>query len=84
VKPIACKDDLEASIRSAHDDSTYIVQDIINHKLDENAKTLDFQVSLYGEMVPKWVKFSTAMKDNPIVKKYMHEKGITKDKSQGR
>jgi len=78
VKPIACKDDLEASIRSAHDDSTYIVQDIINHKLDENAKTLDFQVSLYGEMVPKWVKYSTAMKDNPIVKKYMHEKGITK------
>ena len=78
VKPIVCRDDLEASIRSAHDDSTYIVQDIIDHKIDESTKTLEFQVKLYGELIPKWVKYSTAMKDNPIVKKYIDEKGITK------
>ena len=35
-------------------------------------------MKLYGELIPKWVKYSTAMKDNPIVKKYIDEKGITK------
>jgi len=78
VKPVECKDDLEASIRSSHDDSTYIVQGIIGHKVDENAKTLDFQVKLFGDLIPKWVKYTTAMKDNPIVMKYISEKNLTK------
>jgi hypothetical protein len=67
VKPIECKDDLEASIRSSHDDSTYIVQEIVAHKVDENTKTLDFQVKLYGDLIPKWVKYTTSMKDNALV-----------------
>jgi hypothetical protein len=78
VKPVQCKDDKEASIRSAYDDASYIVEKIIGHKKHDDDNTLDLQVKLHGEPIPKWVKYNTGIKANPTVKKYIESQNIGK------